>query len=352
MDALDRLWDADTRAMHALRAGVIIVSFWMVARVVALVVRAVAVRRTGKPLDPNSPVAQSLPPLRALIVVLGFYYARGELPREFSGGRIERLIDGALYIAAVLVATVAMIRIATLSMTAFLRRVPEAERHRAEREILPLLRKVVGLLVTAIGVIIAFHHFGIEVTAIITTLGVGGLAVGFAAKDTLSNMIAGFTLLLDRPFRPGDRIRIATGETGEVVDIGVRTTRIRMLDHNLLVVPNTEITNSRVVNFNLPTPRGLARVEVRLDVGADLAAAERLMNESTRGIDAIVEAPTVLLKRIADGALDVTMTCVLAEFADQDPVEDKLRREILRRFAEARIAMARPQMDVAVTERR
>jgi small-conductance mechanosensitive channel len=352
MNALDRLWDADTRAMHALRAGVIIVAFWMLAHVTARVVRAVAVRRRGKPLEPTSAVAQSLSPLRALIVVLGFYYARGELPREFSGGRIERLIDGALYIAAVLVATAAMIRIATLSMSAFLRRVPEAERHRAEREILPLARKVMGLLITAIGVIIAFHHFGIEVTAIITTLGVGGLAVGFAAKETLSNMIAGFTLLLDRPFRPGDRIRLSTGETGDVVDIGVRSTRIRTLDHSLLVVPNAEITNTRVINYNLPTPRVLARVDVRLAMGADVAAAERLMTESARGIDAIVGAPTVLLKRIADGALDVTMTCVLAEFADQDPVEDKLRREILRRFAEARIAMARPQMDVAVTERR
>src|SRR5262249_3377934 len=217
---------------------------------------------------------------------------------------------------------------------------------------LPLARKVVGLIITAIGVIIAFHHFGIEVTAIITTLGVGGLAVGFAAKETLSNMIAGFTLLLDRPFRPGDRLRLSTGETGDVVDIGVRSTRIRTLDQSLLVVPNAEITNTRVINYNLPTPRVLARVEVRLAMGADLAAAERLMTESVRGIDAIVGTPTVLLKRIADGALDVTMTCVLAEFADQDPVEDKLRREIVRRFAEARIAMARPQMDVAVTERR
>ena len=352
MNALDRLWDADTRAMHALRAGVIIVAFWMLAHVTARVVRAVAVHRRGKPLEPTSAVAQSLAPLRALIVVLGFYYARGELPRELAGGRIERLIDGALYIAAVLVATAAMVRIATLSMSAFLLRVPEAERRRAEREILPLARKVVGLLITAIGMIIAFHHFGIEVTAIITTLGVGGLAVGFAAKETLSNMIAGFTLLLDRPFRPGDRIRLSTGEVGDVVDIGVRSTRIRTLDQSLLVVPNAEITNTRVINYNLPTPRVVARVDVRLAMGADVAAAERLMTESARGIGAIVEAPTVLLKRIADGALDVTMTCVLAEFAAQDPVEDKLRREILRRFAEARIAMARPQMDVAVTERR
>lgn len=352
MDALQRLWNADSAAMHAVRAAIIVAAFWLLAHLIALAVRGVVARRTGKPLDPASAAAQSLGPLRALIVVLGLYYARPELPHELAGGRIERLIDGALYITAVLVATAAAVRIATLSMTAFLRRVPDSERARAEREILPLVRKIVGLVLTAIGTIIAFHHFGIEVTAIITTLGVGGLAVGFAAKETLSNMIAGFTLLLDRPFRHGDRIRLASGEVGDVVDIGVRSTRIRMLDHNLLVVPNAELTNSRIVNFNLPTPRALARVELRLPLDANLGTAERLMTESARGIDAIVEAPSIIVKRIADGALELTMTCTLAEFADQDRVEDKLRREIVQKFGAAKIAMARPQMDVAVTERR
>src|SRR5262249_9712959 len=157
---------------------------------------------------------------------------------------------------------------------------------------------------------------------------------------------------LDRPFRTGDRIRLATGEAGEVVDIGIRTTRIRTLDHNLLVVPNAELTNSRIVNYNLPTPRGLAHVDVRLPIHADVATAERLMNEAARGIAAITGTPSVLLKRMADGAIELAMTCVLNDFADQDTVEDKLRREIVRRFAEARVAMARPQMEVAVTERR
>src|SRR5262249_4870355 len=150
----------------------------------------------------------------------------------------------------------------------------------------------------------------------------------------------------------GDRIRLATGEAGDVVDIGVRSTRIRMLDHNLLVVPNAELTNSRIVNFNLPTPRMSAKIELRLPLDSNLGIAERVMTEAARGIDAIVEAPTVLVKRIADGALELTMTCVLAEFADQEKVEDKLRREILSSFVAKKIAMARPHMDVSVTERR
>lgn len=352
MGALEQLFGANTTAMHALRAAAIAFAFWLLGLVGTSILRAIAVRRRGKPLEPTSAIAQSLGPLRALVVVLGLYFSRGELPREWAGGRIEQFIDGVLYVVAVLVATGAMVRIAVLSLSAFLRRLPEPDRQRGEREILPLARKVLGLVIAAIGVIIAFHHFGIDVTAIIATLGVGGLAIGFAAKETLSNMIAGFTLLLDRPFRLGDRIRLATGEIGDVVDVGIRTTRIRTPEAHLLVVPNAELTNSRITNFTLPTRRGTASVAVRMPMSADLGIAERLMSESVQGISAITEAPKILLTRITDGTVELTMTCVLADFADQNTVEDKLWREILRRFAQAKLAMARPHMEVAVTERR
>src|SRR5262249_61707352 len=124
---------------------------------------------------------------------------------------------------------------------AFAARLPDAERARVEREYLPLASKVGGLVVAAIAVSIAFHHFGIEVTALITTLGVGGLAVGLAARETLSNMIAGLTMLLDRPFRPGQRIKLPSGETGELVKIGSRTTPIRLINHTMIVVSSAAL---------------------------------------------------------------------------------------------------------------
>src|SRR5262249_20211456 len=111
-------------------------------------------------------------------------------------------------------------------------------------------------------------------------------------------------------------------------------------------------TNSRIVNYNLPTPRALARVELRLPLEADVGKAERIMSEAAKGIEAVTEAPTVLLKRFDGGAMELTLTCTLAEFADVDRVEDKLRREIQRRFLEAKLIMAKPQMEVAVVERR
>ena len=102
----------------------------------------------------------------------------------------------------------------------------------------------------------------------------GSLAIGLAAQDTLANMFAGFTLMLDRPFRVGDRIQLSTGEVGDVEEIGMRATRIRTLDETILVVPNSLLVKERVVNLSRPTAPSSPEVEVGVAYGSDRGAGE------------------------------------------------------------------------------
>jgi len=348
--ALQHFLQSEEPLLRALRAGLIAALFWMGGHVAVLLLRLVA-RRRGAQVTPRSTLGLSLGPLRALLVVLGLYYATAEL--ELTG-RIDRFVNGALYLCAIGVASFAGTRLLTFLAGAFAARLPDAERARVEREYLPLASKVGGLVVAAIAVSIAFHHFGIEVTALITTLGVGGLAVGLAARETLSNMIAGLTILLDRPFRPGQRIKLPSGETGEVVEIGIRTTRIRLLDHNLLVVPNADLTNSRIVNYNYPTTAGQATIELRVAFGTDVERVERLLREILAADGAVLSdpKPTVALRRFAEGALEILVELWVEQYADAIATGDRLRRAIARRFEAERIVMPPPQREVRVLERR
>src|SRR6202012_1541153 len=109
-------------------------------------------------------------------------------------------------------------------LTCAVMHVSGAERARLEREYVPLAEKATSLAVSFIVVIVVAKHFGKDVTSLVAALGVGSLAIGLAAQETLGNMIAGFVLLVDRPFRPGERVRLASSEVGEVVIIGVRST--------------------------------------------------------------------------------------------------------------------------------
>lgn len=128
---------------------------------------------------------------------------------------------------------------------------------------IPLMRNVVTLFVFLSGGIMMLKHFNYDVMSLVTALGVGSLAVGLAAKDTLSNMISGFILIIDRNLSPTDRIHLA-GITGEVDEIGLRSTRIKTLDGNLLIVPNAELVNTKILNLSSPTPQASCTTSIRI----------------------------------------------------------------------------------------
>ncbi len=114
----------------------------------------------------------------------------------------------------------------------------------------PLISKLGKIFIALVAVIMVLQHFQVDVSSLVVSLGVGSLAVGLAAQDTLANMFAGFTLLVDRPFRIGEKIRLASGDEGEVRAIGIRATQIRTADQMLLIVPNSLLVKERLLNLS------------------------------------------------------------------------------------------------------
>jgi small-conductance mechanosensitive channel len=127
----------------------------------------------------------------------------------------------------------------------------------------PLMRNIVTLIVFTMGGIMLLKYFGYDVMSLITALGVGSLAVGLAAKDTLSNMISGFTLIIDRNLRPGDKINLG-GSVGVVDEIGLRSTRLNIRDGNILVVPNQDLVNTKILNMTMDGPAGACSTRFRV----------------------------------------------------------------------------------------
>ena len=128
-----------------------------------------------------------------------------------------------------------------------------------------------------------------NVTALVAALGVGGLAITLAAQDTIADAIAGVIILVDRPFRIGDRIEIqGAGTWGDVLDIGLRTTRIRTRDNRVIILPNSTIGSNQVMNYSYPDPS--YRSETHLSVGddTDLEVARRLIVDTVRGVEGVL----------------------------------------------------------------
>ncbi|HSR34979.1 MAG TPA: mechanosensitive ion channel family protein, partial [Anaerolineae bacterium] len=168
-------------------------------------------------------------------------------------------------------------------------RMTQAGREGELEHVSVLLTRAARVVTALLGLIVLLAHFGVNVTALSAALGLGGLAITLAAQDTIADAIAGVIILVDRPFRIGDRIEIQGANTwGDVLSIGLRTTRIQTRDNRVIILPNSTIGKSQVMNYSYPDPS--YRSETHLSVGndIDLEAARRLIVDAIRGVEGVV----------------------------------------------------------------
>jgi len=208
-----------------------------------------------------------------------------------------------------------------------------------------------------IGFLIILSVLGISIAPLLTALGVGGLAVALALQDTLANLFAGIHILLEKSIRVGDFIKLETGQEGYVEDITWRTTRVKMLPNNIVVIPNSKLSQSVVTNYYLPEKRMSLLIPIGVSYSSDPALVEQVLVEEAKG--AVGEIPGLLgdpepfvrfIPGFGDSSLDFTLICQVKEFVDQYLAQHELRKRIFRRFREEGIEIPFPHRTVYLRE--
>jgi len=213
-------------------------------------------------------------------------------------------------------------------------------------QFIPFFRRLLLLTLTAIIFIMLLQHFGYDITAFVATLGVGSLAVALAAQSTFSDMINGFIIMVDRPFRIGDRIELQDLNTwGDVVDIGLRSTRILTRDNRMVVVPNTTIGKSLIVNHSYPDTQYRIQTVVGLAYNTDIEAARQVMVEAVKSQDWVMKEKPIeaLFLEFGDSALVFRVRCWIKSYVDTRRVLDKLNTCLYHALNEAGIEIPFPQ---------
>ena len=183
-------------------------------------------------------------------------------------------------------------------------------------QFLPLIRQLARLLIYFIAFTFILEYFGKNVTGLIATAGVASLAIALAAQETLSNMIAGLMLMIDRPFRPGDRIELDKGLVGDVLQIGTRTTRILNAENSVIVVPNKDLANSRIVNHVFPTPHAIVNMEIGVAFDADINITKRILREIIADNSSVMAdpAPGIFFTSYGRPSLKISVSFWIARF--------------------------------------
>ena len=211
---------------------------------------------------------------------------------------------------------------------------------------LPLFEIVAKLVIvgTAIYVIMLVWH--IDVTAWLASAGILGIAVGFAAKDTLANLFSGIFILADAPYEIGDFIVLGTGERGRVTDIGMRSTRILTRDDMEVTIPNGVIANAKIINETRgPSSKRRVRVDVGVAYDSDLDQVKRMLLEVADDCDALAKhpVPSARVRAFLDSSIHVQLRGYIEEPVLKGRVVDRLCTDIHRRFREEGIEIPFPQ---------
>ncbi len=216
---------------------------------------------------------------------------------------------------------------------------------------LALLQNSGKIVLIALAIYFGFLAWDIEVTAWLASAGIVGLALGLAAKDTLSNVFAGISIVADAPYKNGDFITLESGERGVVTHIGLRSTRLLTQDDVEITIPNGILGNSKIINdAGGPSQKHRIRVAVGVAYGSDIdhviATLEAVASEND-GVCTVPE-PRVRLRRFGDFSLDFELLCWIDRPIDRGRMSHELHCGVYKAFATNEIEIPFPQRDLHV----
>jgi len=288
-------------------------------------------------------------PIRAILALIGVYlavfYVEPDLTiYEFSLTQIFEILG-------VLAVAYTFTKISNTVFEWYSGR-EEKGKTRMDKGAITLLKKLVAIFIYSMALLSIITIFNINITPILAGLGIGGIAVALAAKDTLAGLIAGLYLAIDRPIKIGDYIEV-DGTKGYVVDIGWRTTKIRTLGKNLIIIPNANLSDSVIKNYDSPVQYISVIAAVGVAYGSDLEKVEKVTIEAAKRVIASNKSealqnfsPIVRFKEFADSSINLKVIIKAKHYAAQFKLMHELIKEIHKTYKKEGIEIPFPQHDI------
>jgi len=217
----------------------------------------------------------------------------------------------------------------------------------------PLFQNLAFIVVIALAVYFMFQAWDIDMTAWLASAGVAGIAIGFAAKDTLANLFSGVFILADGPYKIGDYVVLDTGMRGEITHIGIRSTRLLTRDDVEVTIPNSIMGNTQVTNESGgPHEKFRIRVQVAVAYGSDVDQVREVLMDVAGENEAVCSTPEARVRFRTFGAsgLDFELLCWIDKPELRGRVLDSLNTQVYKRFMAEAIEIPYQKTDLYIKE--
>jgi len=295
-------------------------------------------RKTKTDLD-DKLIAALEKPFVLGIVLIGIYFSLYSI--DYIRQKIE-LMNDIFFVMGVLWSIFVLYRITKVAMEKWL------SVNSNFQNMPKLVIKVINIFIYFIGLIIILKHFNVEITPLVATLGIGGIAIGFALQDTLSNFFAGLHIISDKPINIGDFVELEGNVSGYIEDIGWRTTRIRTLPNTLVIVPNSKIASTIITNDSLPVPEMSVVIQCGVAYTSDLEKVEEVTVDVARKIQKIVSGavkgfePFIRYHTFGDSNINFAIILRVEKFVDKYLVTHEFIKALKKAYDKEGIEISWP----------
>lgn len=198
---------------------------------------------------------------------------------------------------------------------------------KVDEEVMYFFKRISRIAIFFIAITFILNKFNQPITSILGAAGIASFAIAFAAQDTLSNMISGFFIIIDKPFKIGDKIKLSTGEIGEVVEIGMRRTKLLSPENNLIIISNSEIAKTRIINFGFPDTRIRMKLKLGIQTSENFEKIKNLLCDICKRNPKILEESKVNIIEYNNSQI-IFLLSVTINYEDEIEVCDWLIEEI------------------------
>ncbi|MBP2400624.1 mechanosensitive ion channel family protein [Streptomyces syringium] len=215
---------------------------------------------------------------------------------------------------------------------------------------------ITRVVVLAMGFLIILETLGVSIAPLLTALGVGGLAIALALRDTLANLFAGVHILVSKTVQPGDYIRLSSGEEGYVRDINWRNTVVEDLSNNLVIIPNAQLAGTNMTNFSRPEQQLTVTVQVGVGYDSDLEHVERVTNEVVDGVMKDITGAVsdheaaVRFHTFGDSRIGFTVILGVGEYSDKYRIKHEFIKRLHQRYRSEGIRIPAPARTVSLEQ--
>lgn len=278
-------------------------------------------------------------PLCSFIIFAGFYFGLKSLSVLAP---YSTKIDGIFFVVSALLLSLIVSRILGVLLSSWLKVQKKYEK-------MPkLIGNMVAIAIYLIAFLMILDHFEIEITPLVAAFGLGGLAIGLALQNTLSNFFAGLHIISDQPINVGDYIEIESGISGYVEDIGWRSTRVRTLPNTLVIVPNSKLAESVIINNSLPVLEMSAVIQCGVAYESDLEKVEKVTLDVAKKVQETVPGavktfqPLMRYHTFGDSNIDFSIILRVEEPVSKYVVTHEFIKALKKRYDEEKIEISWP----------